>query len=97
MEDDLRPDEVDLVGQWLDVGSRLVSDGVTARIERLIRSRLERVAADETGWATLYRDPRDGRFWERTFPRSEMHGGGPPRLTVISRQAAAEKSGEAAG
>jgi hypothetical protein len=42
------------------------------------------VAIDESGWLTLYLDPEDGRFWEESFESSEMHGGGPPTLRIIS-------------
>ena len=91
MDDDLRADEVDLVGQWLDVGNRIVGDGVAARIECLVAERLERVGADASGWDTLYRDPRDGRLWEHTYPHSAMHAGGPPRLRCIATADAARK------
>ena len=95
--DELQPTETDLVGQWLDTGSRIEADAVTARIQWLIAERLERVAEAEGGWAILYRDPGDGRLWELTYPQSEMHGGGPPRLTVISAREAAAKYGTGTG
>jgi hypothetical protein len=91
MHSDLRPDEFDLAGQWLDTGSRVEGDAVLARIEWLIGERLERVASDASGWETLYRDPRDGRLWEHTYPHSHLHGGGPPRLRVLAPDAAATK------
>lgn len=91
MDEDLRANEVDLVGQWLDVGNRIVGDGVTTRIEWLVAERLERIGADSSGWETLYRDPRDGRLWEHTHPYGEMHGGGPPRLSCIAPADAARK------
>ena len=88
---ELQPNETVLTGDWLTEGGRIVADDVCGRIEWLVESRLERLAADASGWDTLYRDPRDGRLWERTYPRSEMHGGGPPQLRVISPDAAAAK------
>ena len=91
MSDELRPDELDLVGQWLDTGSRVVADSVAARIQWLVSERLEQVAVDGTGWETLFRDPSDGRLWERTYPHGGWHGGGPPRLTHLSREQAARK------
>jgi hypothetical protein len=36
------------------------------------------------GWDVLYRDPRDGRFWELTYPHGDVQGGGPPRLHLLS-------------
>ena len=53
-------------------------------------------ACVSAGWETLYRDPRDGRLWELTYPQSEMHGGGPRRLHVLSRDEAAAKYEHAA-
>lgn len=42
-------------------------------------------------WETLFKDPADGRLWERTYPESEMHGGGPPSLLLISVEDAVKK------
>jgi immunity protein 27 of polymorphic toxin system len=36
-------------------------------------------------------DRRDGRLWECTYPQGEMHGAGPPQLSVISPEMAAAK------
>jgi hypothetical protein len=91
MERELGPEETELVGQWLDTGNRIEGDFVAARIEWLTSESLVRVAA--TGWTTLYRDLQDGRLWELTYPRGELHGGGPPRLAVIAPAAAAAKYG----
>jgi immunity protein 27 of polymorphic toxin system len=95
--DQLRPGETDLVGQWLDTSSRIEGDAVCARIEWLIAERLERVAAASSGWDVLYRDRRDGRLWELTYPHSGMHGGGPPRLTAVAPDRVAAKYGAGTG
>jgi len=58
------------------------------RIRWLIDAHLVRVTTDASGWRVLYRDPSDDRLWELSYPRSEMHGGGPPKLTCIPRQQA---------
>jgi Immunity protein 27 len=89
----LKPDETDLVGGWVLDGNRVSADPVQSRIRDLIEHSLEKIAVcPETGaWETLYRDPSDGRFWELTYPQSEMHGGGPTRLTNISTANAAAK------
>ena len=50
----------------------------------------EFVAGIDT-WQLLYRDPKDGRLWEQTSPQGEMHGGGPPRLAVISEEEARKR------
>jgi hypothetical protein len=94
--DDLRPDEHDLVGQLLDVGSRIEADAVSDRIAWLARERLVRVAGTADGGDVLFRDPRDGRLWELTHPHAAMPRGGPPRLTLVDGGAAARKYGDAA-
>jgi len=42
-------------------------------------------------WEMLFKDPDDGRYWERTYPQGEMHGGGSPELRCLSPQDAAAK------
>ena len=88
---ELKSDETLLNGQWLIQGERIVADEVCRRIEWLIESQLESLAT--TGWETLYQDTRDGRLWERTYPQSEMHGGGPPQLSIVSPEIAVRKCG----
>jgi immunity protein 27 of polymorphic toxin system len=87
----LRSDEHDLVGKWLDVGGRIEGDAVTERIRVLAAEQLVRLASSADGWDTLYRDPADGRLWELTYPHSEWHGGGPPRLRELDAAEAARK------
>ena len=62
---DLDADETELVGTWAPSGSGVHADETTRRIEWLVATRLQKISGG--GWETLYRDPRDGRFWERTF------------------------------
>jgi hypothetical protein len=93
MEDDLRPDEAELIGQWLDIGSRIVADGVAARIRFLTEERLQKLAVSRDKRSTLYRDPADGRLWELSYPYPEFNAGGPPRLCVIAPPAAMLKYG----
>ena len=69
-------------------------DPVDARILWLARERLERIASTNAGWDTLFRDPRDGRLWELTFPQGNLFGGGPRRLAVIPELDAREKYGD---
>lgn len=91
-DDDIRPDERELVGQWLDTGTRLEGDGVSARIDWLVRHRLEAVATAADG-SLLLRDPRDGRLWELTHPYPFLPGGGPPRLATVDSRVAADRYG----
>ena len=94
---ELAAEEVDLRGDWVAQKDRsVVADATEQRIEWLTTQKLERIANDSSGWEILYRDPRDGRLWELTYPRGEMHGGGPRRLRIISRDEAAVKYEHAA-
>jgi hypothetical protein len=87
----LQPEETLLVGKWIFRRSGTIGDETTRRIHDLVERELIRLAADESGWITLYRDPGDGRLWERSFPEGYMHGGGPPQLRCITSAEAAEK------
>ena len=80
-------------GAWELVDGRVVADASLKRIHSLIDTELEKVADKSGGWETLYRDRNDGRLWERIFPFSEMHGGGPESLRCIEATAAAYKYG----
>jgi hypothetical protein len=90
---DLQAHETDLVGQWLDTGNRIEGDAVCTRIRWLLAERLERLATSQSGGDTLCRDPSDGRLWELTHPWPHLPGGGPPRLTLITPEAADAKYG----
>lgn len=78
--------ETVLTGQWLFDGQNVRADEVCARIEALTSGVLEKIAisTQNGAWETLFRDPRDGRLWERTYPQGDLQGGGPPRLATIS-------------
>jgi hypothetical protein len=89
--DELQPDETDLRGQWIVDGESVRGDQTENRIRWLIDHRLDRLGSDPSGWDTLFRDRRDGRLWELTYPQSELHGGGPCRLSVITAADAARK------
>jgi hypothetical protein len=90
----LEPTESDIIGHWVvNRSDKVVGDDATERIEWLIPTQLTELATDDTGWETLYRDPRDGRLWELTYPEGERHGGGPPRLTLVSTEQAMTKYG----
>jgi hypothetical protein len=87
----LNQNEHELIGQLQSGPGGIQGDPICDRIEWLTTSVLERVAVSPSGWETLYRDGADGRFWERTYRQSYMHGGGPPSLIEISPSAAADK------
>ncbi len=89
----LKPEETDLIGNWVKDGNGIVRDSVELRIIDLIAHVLKKVAVhpDTGAWEVLYRDPKDGRYWELTYPHGEMHGGGPMRLTNLSPTVAISK------
>ena len=82
------------MGGWIIQPDRSISaDATELRIEWLTKHYLKQIAIDGSGWETLYMDPGDGRLWEQTYPQSEMNGGGPRRLHVITADAATKKYG----
>jgi hypothetical protein len=76
--------EESIVGSWLLVNGKIEGDEVCNRVDMLTDGYLVELGTDWTGWETLFRDPGDGRYWERTFPQSGMHGGGPRALFNLS-------------
>ncbi|MGH9629568.1 MAG: Imm27 family immunity protein [Bryobacteraceae bacterium] len=73
-----------LVGNWLIRDNQVIADDVCREIERLLSTRLNRVAARDEGWTVLYQDRLDDSYWELTYPHSEWHGGGPPTLVELA-------------
>ena len=90
---DLKAEETELVGMWLDLGVKVTGDAVTDRVEWLTAERLEKLAENGAELAELYRDPRDGRFWEKILP----FAGGPPTLRCITPATAAARFDYTAG
>jgi hypothetical protein len=88
--------ENSLVGSWQVIGGRVTSNEACARIAALTSGYLLELGHADGGWSTLYRDPADGRLWERTYPQSELHGGGPASLHVVSAEQARAKYGYSA-
>jgi hypothetical protein len=85
------PSEVALTGRWRETPDGVQADDVARRIEALTTSYLRAVAHASNGWSVLYEDPADGRYWELTYPMSDMHGGGPPSLIAIDPSDARER------
>jgi len=86
---ELRPEETELVGMWLDLGMKVTGDAVADRVEWLTATRLEKLAENRAELAVLYRDPRDLRLWEKVLP----FAGGPPTLRCIAPADAAMRFG----
>jgi hypothetical protein len=81
---ELQPEEPELIGSFVDDQGVIRSDESADRIRWLTSNSLRKVAVSPTygAWETLFVDPRDGRYWEQTFPHSEMHGGGAAQAQV---------------
>jgi hypothetical protein len=85
------------------IGGRYFKDGVmhadevTEFIEREATGYLDQLGADETGWNLLYRDRRDGRYWEMTYPQSSLQGGGPPALRLLAMDEVRSRFGHLLG
>lgn len=92
----IRADETEIIGNWIEVGGRVVGDEACERVEMLTQNHLQKIgySPESGGWDTLFRDPTDGRFWERMYPLSHMHGGGAPALVNLSEEEAMEKYSE---
>jgi immunity protein 27 of polymorphic toxin system len=77
--------EEEICGAWiLDDNGQVMGDDSERRIGELIEGCL-RIADREGGWTILFRNPLNGTYWELTYPHSEMHGGGPRKLSRLSR------------
>lgn len=83
---DLKAEEMELVGLWLDLGFRVTGNAVSDRIEWLTAIRLEKLAENGELLAELYRDPQDGRLWEKILPFAD----GPPTLRLLTPATATE-------
>ena len=89
----IEPHETEIVGNWIVKDSRVVNDDACQRVWDLMTTYLISIKPASDGWEHLYRDPHDGRYWERTFPHGEMQAGGPPALRLIDPVAAVQKYG----
>ena len=89
----LMPEETELLGSWVAEDDHVSADTVCDRIAELTERHLTKIATASGGWETLFQDPDDGRYWELTYPQSDLHGGGPPKLKWLSADEAEKKYG----
>jgi hypothetical protein len=87
----IKPNETSIIGHNIFAQGKIIGDGASQRIFDLVANYLIKLGHDQSGWDTLYKDPNDSRFWELIYPESELQGGGPPSLVLISKDAAALK------
>lgn len=79
-----KPSEGGIIGQWIFVDGKMSADHNCQRIEWLVNNYLQKVDTADGGWTKNYQDPEDGRYWQHTYPKGYMHGGGPPMLECIT-------------
>jgi hypothetical protein len=91
----LLAEENEIVGKWISKNGKICDDPASDRIKWLISNHLRKIAVSKQSgaWETLFQDPDDSRYWERTYPKSQTHGGGPPTLKCISYEEAEAKYG----
>ena len=84
--DRLSTKEVELLGCWITTEAGVQGDSTCERIDWLTSESLELVGVDKEsgGWAKLFRDPADGRYWLKWYPQGERQGGGPPALKHLA-------------
>ena len=85
---ELLPSENKIVGAWIEKGSEIVSDEAGNRIKWLVKNSFTKITT--LNWQIIYKDKNDGRYWLLDYPQSHMHGGGPPRIECISKEAASK-------
>ena len=76
----LKNDETELRGKWTPDGTTFRPCPTCRRIFYLISQELDLVQHSDDGATTVFKDPRNGDFWELTYPEAEFEGGGPPLL-----------------
>ena len=91
----LEPYESELIAGSEVRDGREVPDDAAMRIRWLTKFHLRKLGSADGGWSILYRDPTDGRLWEKTYPESSLHGGGPVVLRVIGHDEAVRHYGPA--
>jgi hypothetical protein len=74
--------ETAIVCNWIFAKGEMTCDHNCERIQWLVDNYLVKVSTIDGGWTTNYKDPEDGRYWQRTYPYSEMQGGGPATLKL---------------
>jgi hypothetical protein len=70
------PEETEIRGFWIDLGSGMTPDSNWERVTALVDSYFEPLGND----GSSFRDPADGRIWELVRPMPNLKNGGPPLL-----------------
>lgn len=54
------------------------------KIDEMIKKQFKKIKSIKGGWLTLYKHTSRDEYWEKFYPDSEAHGGGPPALKKVS-------------
>lgn len=87
----IEKNETEIVGKWIFTGGKMITDEQCEKIQWLTTNYLKKIALDKAGWDVLFQDHNDNRYWELIHPNSDMHGGGPPSLILLSELEARDK------
>jgi len=75
----------DLRDVWYSEDGKVAARGDAEAIDEMLTTKLEKVRTEEGGWIVIYRHCDTNQLWELSYPQSELHGGGPRRLRLISK------------
>jgi len=53
-------------------------------MKEIVKSRLVKIASDNSGWDTLYLDKETKLYYEKIYPDSNLHGGGQAKYKQTS-------------
>ena len=84
---ELEVDETELVGKWeIDSSGNMTSNEACGRIDWLVKNLLVFVTYIQGSQTAeeLYKNPKDGSYWELIYPNWGAHGGGPPNLFKLT-------------
>ncbi len=71
----------EIIGKWEFKNGRAIADANCKIIELMIENELTKIESSSDGWTSLYKG-RNGEIWELSYPNSNWHGGGPPKLVL---------------
>ena len=80
-----------LKGKWLYENGAIIADKICDEINYIVNDFLQKITTDTSGWDTLYLNPLDGNYWELIYEHSDLAGGGPPTLKIISKNEISNK------
>ena len=83
--------QTEIIGSWIYINMQVVMDDNCNLIHKLITEKLVYLADDESGWNKLYKDEIDNSLWELTYPKSDLEGGGPFKLSKVHRNKTIEQ------